>query len=327
MPDTAKVMQQTWTQLEHLLSKDGRDFRLRPPATDAQIEYWQSVINIALPEDIRASFQHHDGQELDGENLIGEWSLLSIQDSIKIWDMQNRLFAENSQENTAPSGTPTEWDRSWIPFATNGLGDHIIADLSTGADKPQGRLIIFRHETTDRLIVAESFATWLQSVEQKLKLIGTLVALGGTVTSAVLSMTELMDLVGYKILDRRVRDLLSSQVIDHRMIDDDTILSGVEAGFDITCQNEVIGQIDFYFTSSMGRSRFGGKMIRGINSGDNRLTVREKLGAPLRIDKKSMVEFNPNSGWDVYQIGKVCLQFTFRPEWNGFSWVTAKPAE
>jgi hypothetical protein len=204
----------------------------------------------------------------------------------------------------------------------NGLGDHHVLDLSEHGDEKRGRLILLNHETTVRPVIAASFVTWLNDALKLLELDASYSApenLGQPLTP---KMSELMGMIGRSPSDLSIRTLLSRVAIERERDGTTVTLRAVKAGFDITCDRENITQIDIYLAPSTGQALYAGELTGGVNSSDNRTTLRKKLGIPVESDKKSIVAFDANAGWDAYRLDGHRVQFTFRPNWNGLSWIT-----
>src|SRR5262249_32649999 len=133
------------------------------------------------------------------------------------------------------------------------------------------------------------------------------------------AMKQLMDLVGLALSDKQVALALASTEVEREK--DGKTITLMGTGFDITSGSGVIEQIELYFSPSTGRTFYGGSLIGGLKNDDPRIKVREKIGMPIACDKNSAAQLDPTMGWDAYHINGARVQFSFRPDHSGISWI------
>ena len=56
------------------------------------------------------------------------------------------------------------WNSGWIPFASNGGGDHLCLDLSPAKGGNVGQIIRIRHDDPARALMGTSFGAWLHAL-------------------------------------------------------------------------------------------------------------------------------------------------------------------
>ena len=101
-----------------------------------------------LPGEVLAWFAAHDGQS--GQRSIGPSEndrLLGVEEALEAW-----TFLE--EEGHPP------WKSGWLPLATNGAGDYLVLDRSSGA------LLGYQHDARGRPKRASSLTAWVEAIEK-----------------------------------------------------------------------------------------------------------------------------------------------------------------
>src|SRR4051812_28271529 len=70
-----------WKRIEKILRSEGLLHHLRSGASEEDIANLESTVGMALPEDVREAYRHHDGQQPESDDLVGDWHLMSIRDT------------------------------------------------------------------------------------------------------------------------------------------------------------------------------------------------------------------------------------------------------
>ncbi|MDD4330196.1 MAG: SMI1/KNR4 family protein, partial [Aliarcobacter sp.] len=60
------------------------------------------------------------------------------------------------------------WNINWIPFTSDGCGDHYCLDLSPTATGTKGQVITLWYESEQREIVSQSFSLWFKEYVKQL---------------------------------------------------------------------------------------------------------------------------------------------------------------
>ncbi len=152
---------------------------LKRGASDEAICDLEARCGVTLPDDFKASFRVHDGQDAGGKTLIpsaftGErYGLLPLQEIASEWGSWKRLV--DAGQFAADASTPDEgirsdwWHPGWIPFASNGGGDSLCIDLAPTAAGVAGQVISLNHETAQRRHLAPSFAQFMSQLAEQLE--------------------------------------------------------------------------------------------------------------------------------------------------------------
>ena len=64
---------------------------------------------------------------------------------------------------------PRWWRRGWIPFLSNGGGDHLCLDLAAKDSGQPGQLLVFWHDAEERLVKYASFEAWLRQLVEAME--------------------------------------------------------------------------------------------------------------------------------------------------------------
>ena len=138
---------------------------LRPGASDKDIATAEARLEVAFPEDLRASYRIHDGQQEDGPGLIQGWEFLSLARMLEEWTAWNDLLVSGDVETFIVEPDPevraTWWNRRWIPLASSGAGDEYCLDLDPTPAGTTGQMIAVWHDWERRSLEAADFRSWL----------------------------------------------------------------------------------------------------------------------------------------------------------------------
>lgn len=148
---------------------------LKKGATKAQIAKLEKDLGVKLPPPYVESLQIHESQQ-EGTDIIpdsfGSFYLLGAKESVADWKVWNEVQDcgdfKNSKAKPDPGVANDWWNRGWIPFASNGGGDHLCLDLAPAKKGHVGQIIEVRHDRDTRRILAPDFATWLSQLADAL---------------------------------------------------------------------------------------------------------------------------------------------------------------
>jgi cell wall assembly regulator SMI1 len=168
----------SWKRIEKWLRENApsQAKSLGKGATSAQVNRLESRLGVSLPAQFIESYSHHDGQKGDCDFIpdgYGTFYLLTLRDIPREWRLWNELTDSGEfdhQEATPDEGVAEDWwNRGWIPFASNGGGDHLCIDLAPAKGGKVGQVIKMQHDDSDRKLLAPSFAAWLNHLAEALK--------------------------------------------------------------------------------------------------------------------------------------------------------------
>ena len=138
---------------------------LNPPATDYEIEELTKILGVELPNDFLDVLKIHNGQKGESAWLFDSQEFLSTHRIIEEFNTWKNLLNTQLQ---GKSSTPDEgvkndwWNTNWIPFTSDGCGDHYCLDLSPTASGIKGQIITLWYELDEREIVSQSFSLWFK---------------------------------------------------------------------------------------------------------------------------------------------------------------------
>ena len=175
-PAAVPTVKESWKGIKAALKEQDRleNVSLNKPATAAALSKAATKWGVTLPEEFVESYRLHNGQASEVEDLIpsptggefdGTFQLLPLDEIDSEWAMWKELV--DGGEFTGTTSDPDKgirddwWNTGWIPFAANGGGDSICLDLNPAKEGRMGQVITMNHETSERRLLANSFAEWL----------------------------------------------------------------------------------------------------------------------------------------------------------------------
>jgi cell wall assembly regulator SMI1 len=147
-----------------------------PGASEDQIAACESELGVSLPEDVKASFRIHNGQQGGSQGIFPpprpksydiSQNLLTLQGVLDEWSVWKDLIdgGEFEGESSQPDdGIRDDWWRpGWISLTYDGGGDSQCVDLEPAAGGVVGQVIGMNHETGHRPRLA---CSWLERLQQ-----------------------------------------------------------------------------------------------------------------------------------------------------------------
>ena len=180
-PPVLPTVSELWQRLEKLLDQREPDERaeLRPGALNKDLKQLEDKLGKKLTKGFHESYQIHDGQ-VPGVDLVPavgsdgeEYELMTLESILGEWQSLKELldgvdFADLAAA-PAPQVKDAWWSPAWVPFATNGAGDHLCLDLAPTRKGHRGQVISVSHESPAREVIADSFHAWLFSLLEQLR--------------------------------------------------------------------------------------------------------------------------------------------------------------
>lgn len=127
------------------------------------VEMLEATLERPLPDQLRAWLILHDG----AHQSIGRWKLAKAASIESTWAMLRRIHAphpEHDRLTTPHAGVRARWwSPSWIPFASDGSGDHLCIDLDPAPGGVVGQVIELVHDHGDRPRISGSLASWFEA--------------------------------------------------------------------------------------------------------------------------------------------------------------------
>src|SRR5262245_40613636 len=101
---------------------------LRPGASEEQIRQTERALGVAFPEDVRAAYRLHDGQQDDASSFEG-FGWVSLERMAALWRLlkgaldAGKLPPVARADPVHRAGAPW-WDAAWVPLTEDGNGNH-----------------------------------------------------------------------------------------------------------------------------------------------------------------------------------------------------------
>jgi cell wall assembly regulator SMI1 len=137
--------------------------RLRPGATVESLAAFEERFALELPPEFRALYMWRDGQDSDElASLQDNRMLSSLRDIADTKEMLDGMIGFDFDD-------PRWWRRGWIPFLSNGGGDHLCLDLAAEDGGEPGQVVAFWHDWEDRSVEYPSFSEWLKGLVESME--------------------------------------------------------------------------------------------------------------------------------------------------------------
>lgn len=135
--------------------------RLQPGASDPEMDAFEAEFAVVLPEAFRALYRWRDGQPpTESGSFQNNWMFASLSDVSQTKRMLDGMIGYDFED-------PQWWRRGWVPFLSNGGGDHLCLDLEPEAQ--EGRVFVFRHDEGQRPVQFEDTVAWLRSLAEAME--------------------------------------------------------------------------------------------------------------------------------------------------------------
>lgn len=165
-------MREIWAGIEeHLRLLAPECHAALPPGANAeQIEQLESMLGVAMPEDVKQSYLIHDGS--GGKWFLPAGELLSLRGIAENWYAWHDLIENGELDDSVaePEGPiqPDWWNLKWFPVTHSGSGDHDCIDTDPAEGGISGQVIGFSHETGPERVLAVGFREYLSDYADRL---------------------------------------------------------------------------------------------------------------------------------------------------------------
>lgn len=179
------AIDQLWERIEAGWRLNTPPFRpdLASGASVQAIEEVERVLEVTLPEDVRASYRRHDGGYAV-DLVSGDMDVLPLAGIIEWWQILEELrhdedwagqpphyFTEQAIRSGWQTGPiqPVWWHRRWIPFAHDATGNLSCVDLAPATGGAVGQIIDWDHEAGPSRVLFPSFERLLAAQAQQVE--------------------------------------------------------------------------------------------------------------------------------------------------------------
>lgn len=145
----ANSIHDLWNRLETwLVANDPASLKtLQPGASEEEIEHTEGFLSVRFPDDFKASYRIHNGQEKFAQGLLHEREFLSLERIRDDWKVWKDLLDDGELDGFTgePYGSIRDawWDPKWIPITHDGSGNHHCLDLNPAEGGQVGQVIDF----------------------------------------------------------------------------------------------------------------------------------------------------------------------------------------
>lgn len=167
-------MQKEFDRFKEWLSanyKEGLE-DLNPPASNEEIQELSDTLALVLPNDLIEILKIHNGQKGEAAWLFDSQEFLSTHGIINAWNNWNNFSQEatfSAKPAISDSGIKNVlWNKKWIPFSSNGSGDHYCIDLNSTSFGRSAQIITLWHDYPERELVALSLKDWFSDYIEQL---------------------------------------------------------------------------------------------------------------------------------------------------------------
>jgi cell wall assembly regulator SMI1 len=137
--------------------------RLQTGVLDGWLDEFETRFGLTLPAEFRELYNWRNGQEPTcSASLQRNLMFSSLEDVAASKDLLDGMIDTDFED-------PRWWRRQWVPFLSNGGGDHLCLDLAALDGGTPGQLITFYHDNARRPIRFPGVAAWLKDLVQSME--------------------------------------------------------------------------------------------------------------------------------------------------------------
>lgn len=142
---------------------------LADAAPEAGIQALADAVGAESAESFAALYGHHDGQHSPTPGLFFGLQFLSFAEAAQEWQRwaeqlrDDPALVADIEVSAVPEGAVRAVYASdrWVPFASDGAGNHLAIDLAPGPDGTPGQVISFGVDEATRFLLAPSAAAFI----------------------------------------------------------------------------------------------------------------------------------------------------------------------
>lgn len=149
-------------QLDKLLRQHRPAYyaQLNPAATPQELAAFEADFGWPLPPELRTWFSWRNGQAAQVfDSLVGSYTFPSLDEIAETVRINRELLADGDF-------APDWWSEHWLPWLTNGSGDHLCLDLDGTFTQQPGQVLEHWHDGPERTVLFPDFKHWLTAVVQ-----------------------------------------------------------------------------------------------------------------------------------------------------------------
>ncbi len=156
---------------------DPQKYVFNPPASDAQLDAFERLVGLAMPQSWRQLYKWHDGENDDRFGHFYGIPLLPLKQAGTEWRNWKATLAEFGGNRYVVPGAawpkdavdPAYTNPRWIPLTADGSGNHIGLDFDPWPGGRIGQVILFGRDEDVKVVLAESLGRFLAWVAELLE--------------------------------------------------------------------------------------------------------------------------------------------------------------
>lgn len=154
------------TDDENKLLKDSRLLLIfNPPAMLNEINNLELLIDSVIPPFFKNFYLSYNGQNKLSKSFENNMRILSISEITNEWqiwaELVNDGIFDDYSANADKEIKDNWWNRKWIPFTSDFLGNHLCLDLDPSGYGTYGQIIQVWHDDNERKFISCDFSSWL----------------------------------------------------------------------------------------------------------------------------------------------------------------------
>jgi predicted DNA-binding WGR domain protein/cell wall assembly regulator SMI1 len=152
-------------RLDKWLSANRADYygKLLRGASAQALDAFEKKFQVQLPSEFRALYQWRNGQDPNcSASLQHNWMFSRLEDVADSKETLDGMIGFDFED-------PKWWRRGWIPFLSNGGGDHLCIDLTAEDGGAPGQLLTFRHDWAKRAVEYPNLLAWLTELIESME--------------------------------------------------------------------------------------------------------------------------------------------------------------
>jgi cell wall assembly regulator SMI1 len=161
---------ESWRRIDGWLTRARHDAP-NPGASRTAISDLANQLGIPMPPDLIESLAIHDG----ADDVIGGWDLLDIRGIASKAKLMKKLTDDGTFAKAEAEADPHPriksiwWNVQWIPIVSSGSGHLFCVDMDPAPGGKAGQVILFFHDDSTRLCIADSIRAWLAAIAADLE--------------------------------------------------------------------------------------------------------------------------------------------------------------
>ena len=132
-------------------------------ASQKDLDAFEKKFQLQLPPGFRELYQWRNGQDPNYS--------ASLQDNLMFSRLEDLADSKDTLDGMIGSDfeDPKWWRRGWVPFLSNGGGDHLCVDLQAEDGGAPGQLLTFYHDWEKRAVEYPSLHAWLAELVESME--------------------------------------------------------------------------------------------------------------------------------------------------------------